>query len=62
MPAAFTAARLETWFDGAARTLPWRSPRTPWRTLVSELMLQQTQVARVVPKFIAFVERFPAPR
>ncbi len=36
-------------------------PRDPWAVLVSELMLQQTQVARVVPKFEAFLERFPSP-
>lgn len=40
-------------------TLPWRRPQTPYRVLVSELMLQQTQVDRVVPKFNAFIARFP---
>lgn len=39
--------------------LPWRRVSTPYAVLVSELMLQQTQVERVVPKFIAFMERFP---
>ncbi len=39
--------------------LPWRRTRDPWAILVSELMLQQTQVARVVPKYEAFLECFP---
>lgn len=39
--------------------LPWRRTRDPWSVLVSELMLQQTQVARVVPKYEAFLDRFP---
>jgi A/G-specific adenine glycosylase len=52
--------RLLEWFDRNARELPWRSePRDPYRVLVSELMLQQTQVDRVVPKFREFVSRFP---
>ena len=41
------------------RDLPWRRTRDPWAVLVSELMLQQTQVARVIPKYHAFLERFP---
>lgn len=41
------------------RTLPWRKAATPWQVLVSEVMLQQTQVERVIPKYLAFVERFP---
>jgi A/G-specific adenine glycosylase len=54
------ASRLVTWFRANARPLPWRTARRdPYRTLVSELMLQQTQVDRVVPRFEAFVERFP---
>lgn len=43
------------------RELPWRNTRDPWAVLVSELMLQQTQVARVVPKWRAFLARFPDP-
>lgn len=39
--------------------LPWRKTRNPFRILVSEVMLQQTQVGRVIPKYIAFVRRFP---
>ena len=41
------------------RTMPWREDTRPYYVLVSEIMLQQTQVDRVVPKFEAFIERFP---
>jgi len=53
-------AALLTWYEtyGRAR-LPWRAVRNPYYTLVSEFMLQQTQVDRVVPRFEAFVARFP---
>ncbi len=47
------------WSERTRRDLPWRRTRDPWAVLVSELMLQQTQVARVVPKFEAFLGRFP---
>ncbi len=43
------------------RELPWRRTRDPWAVLVSEIMLHQTQVNRVVPKWAAFLERFPSP-
>ena len=43
------------------RDLPWRRTRDPWAVLVSEVMLQQTQVARVVPRWTSFLERFPSP-
>lgn len=49
------------WADGARRDLPWRRTRDPWAVLVSELMLQQTQVPRVVPRWHEFLERFPDP-
>ncbi|HVF74186.1 MAG TPA: A/G-specific adenine glycosylase [Acidimicrobiales bacterium] len=52
---------LLDWWDEAGRDLPWRRTRDPWAVLVSELMLQQTQVPRVVPKYTAFVDRFPTP-
>ncbi len=39
--------------------LPWRQTTDPYKILVSELMLQQTQVERVIPKYLAFIERFP---
>jgi len=52
--------RLLRWYRRHGRsTLPWRATRDPYRTVVSEFMLAQTQVERVVPKFEAFVERFP---
>jgi len=47
------------WFDAHQRDLPWRRQRTPYTALVAEAMLQQTQVARVVKRFDAFVKRFP---
>jgi A/G-specific adenine glycosylase len=52
---------LLAWYatEGRAR-LPWRVDRSPYYTLVSEFMLQQTQVDRVVPKFESFVKRFPS--
>jgi A/G-specific adenine glycosylase len=49
------------WFETASRDLPWRLTRDPWAVLVSESMLQQTQVARVIPKYLAFLECFPDP-
>lgn len=52
---------LTAWTAGARRDLPWRRTRDPWAVLVSELMLQQTQVARVVPRYEAFLARFPTP-
>lgn len=53
--------RLLAWFRRHGRDLPWRRTREPWAILVSEVMLQQTQVARVVPKWHAFLQRFPDP-
>ena len=51
---------LLEWYERhGRRALPWRVVRDPYYTLVSEFMLQQTQVDRVVPKFEAFVQRFP---
>lgn len=46
---------------GGWRDLPWRGTRDPWAILVSEVMLQQTQAARVVPRWHAFLDRFPDP-
>lgn len=54
-------AALLAWFGERGRDLPWRRTRDPWAVLVSEKMLQQTQVARVVPKYQAFLARFPTP-
>jgi len=56
------AAPLVAWFRTEARDLPWRRPGFPaWGTLVSEIMLQQTQVARVVPRLEAWLTRWPTP-
>ena len=50
------------WFAGHARDLPWRRPGTsPWAVLVSEVMLQQTPVSRVLPAYRAWLERWPLP-
>ena len=54
------AGALLAWWERAGRhDLPWRQTRDPWAVLVSELMLQQTQVPRVVPRYRAFMDRFP---
>ena len=50
---------LLEWFRGGARVLPWREGRTPYRIWVSETMLQQTQVATVVPYFERWLMQFP---
>src|SRR5581483_4865161 len=55
---AIQAALLE-WFAAAGRDLPWRHTRDPYRIMVSEIMLQQTQVDRVIPKYHAFLAAFP---
>jgi A/G-specific adenine glycosylase len=51
--------RLRTWYRRHARDLPWRRTRNAYHVLVSELMLQQTQVGRVVEYYPEFLERFP---
>jgi len=54
------ATQLLAWFDRHGRkNLPWQRERTPYRVWVSEIMLQQTQVATVIPYFTAFMQRFP---
>lgn len=57
--------RLLRWYDAHRRVLPWRATAdrtvTPWTVLVSEAMLQQTQVATVIPYFTRFIDRFPTP-
>jgi A/G-specific adenine glycosylase len=52
-------AALLAWFRVNARDLPWRRTRDPYAILVSEVMLQQTQVERVVPRYLAWLERWP---
>ena len=54
------SSRLLTWFDKHGRKdLPWQQNPTPYRVWVSEIMLQQTQVATVIPYFERFMQRFP---
>lgn len=51
---------IYAFYESAGRTdLPWRQDFNPYKILVSEIMLQQTQVERVIPKFNAFIEKFP---
>ena len=52
---------LLAWEETSRRDLPWRRTRDPWAVLVSELMLQQTQVARVATRYEDFLARFPDP-
>ncbi len=59
VPGAF-AARLVEWQRSAGRSgLPWQGTRDPYRIWLSEIMLQQTQVATVIPYYLRFLERFP---
>jgi A/G-specific adenine glycosylase len=55
-------ARLRAWFRRAARDLPWRRTKHPYAVWVSEVMLQQTQVATVVPYYERWMKRFPTVR
>ncbi|HEY4129244.1 MAG TPA: hypothetical protein VGM50_01405 [Gemmatimonadaceae bacterium] len=57
--AAIFGKKLRAWFRRNARDLPWRRTRDAYRILISELMLQQTQVSRVVDYYADFLERFP---
>ena len=50
---------LVAWYTRKGRDLPWRRTRDPYAILVSEVMLQQTQVERVVPRYLAWLERWP---
>lgn len=54
-------ADVLAWFDESARELPWRADPQPWPVMVSEFMLQQTPVARVLPVFEAWMHRWPDP-
>ena len=51
--------KLLKWFDGHQRDLPWRKNKTPYRIWISEIMLQQTQVATVIDYYLRFMKRFP---
>lgn len=62
MAAHDLATPAVAWYDANARDLPWRSPdATPWGVLVSEVMLQQTPVSRVLPAWLDWMARWPAP-
>ena len=50
---------LLAWFESNGRDLPWRETKDPYAILVSEVMLQQTQVERVLPRYLAWLERWP---
>src|SRR5947199_4446350 len=52
-------AALLDWYSAYGRDLPWRHTRDPYSILVAEVMLQQTQVDRVIPKWHAWLARFP---
>jgi A/G-specific adenine glycosylase len=54
-------ARLLAWGERVRRDLPWRATRDPWAILLAEVMAQQTQVDRVVPRWLSFLERWPSP-
>ena len=54
-------ALLLAWFEAHGRDLPWRRTSDPYAILVSEVMLQQTQVERVIPRYLAWLERWPTP-
>src|SRR5918994_7717499 len=52
--------RIVRWFRRHGRDLPWRRTRDPYRVLVSEIMLQQTQVSRVIDYYHRFVDAYPS--
>jgi A/G-specific adenine glycosylase len=52
--------RLLKWYGEHGRDLPWRKTSDPYHILVSEVMLQQTQVDRVIPKYHEFLKRYPS--
>src|SRR5947208_1409368 len=60
--AAMLRRRIFSWYRRSGRDLPWRRTRDPYRVLVSEVMLQQTQVSRVLPAYRRFLRRFPTLR
>ena len=60
-PLTARSAAVLAWWEPVRRDLPWRQTRDPWAVLVSEVMAQQTQVARVAERWGPFVERFPSP-
>lgn len=61
-PRRTLSRRLLRWYRHAGRDLPWRRTADPYAVLVSEVMLQQTQVSRVLPAYTSFLRRFPTLR
>jgi A/G-specific adenine glycosylase len=61
-PPAMLRRRILAWYRRSGRDLPWRRTRDPYRVLVSEVMLQQTQVSRAQPAYRRFLRRFPTLR
>ncbi|MDH5422159.1 MAG: A/G-specific adenine glycosylase [Acidimicrobiia bacterium] len=53
--------RLFAWYDRHGRSFPWRQTSDPWAILVSEVMSQQTQIDRIVGRYLAFLDQFPDP-
>ena len=51
--------KILSWYDGHKRSLPWRQTTNPYFILISEIMLQQTQVDRVIPKYLFFIKKYP---
>ena len=58
-PSAAFIPALITWFEQEAADLPWRRTRNPYYIWLAEIMLQQTQVATVIPYYERFIEKFP---
>lgn len=56
------AALLFAWYEQHGRSFPWRQTTDPWAILVSEVMSQQTQIDRVVGRYLAFLDQFPTPK
>jgi len=52
--------KIMSWWKSNARDLPWRNNPNPYEVLISEMMLQQTQVSRVIPKYLEFLKTFPS--
>jgi A/G-specific adenine glycosylase len=61
LPPPVDPGAVLAWGVPRLRDLPWRATRDPWRVLVAEIMLQQTQVPRVIPKWLAFGADYPTP-
>ena len=60
MASASFSSRVLAWYDEFGRhDLPWQQPRSPYRVWIAEIMLQQTQVATVIPYYERFLQSFP---